>query len=323
MECFMDQQTYVSHSSTNICTPDVLKSGLKLGAVGAIGGLIFGHVMGTPLLLTAGVCAVGFVAFHALNSTLAFCQEKYDLKKSTVALILAAEFAVLGTALMVTGIASGILGSVSVAILGFATISVTISMLATAMFFKFNESKSLDSQTTKTTKTEESLSTELQTEESTQSKQIKQQIALDFQTWSVMVNLGNFKGENLTIFYGHKINNSRLIAPFSVEKTKEGLDKFIQDSIVQNIQNLIDPSYNDDSTIDIEVLIVGELETAESDQIVHYQTFRQSYVGNRGKGHPGFHDQELKDSFMTDYVTHFKLLEIPAEIWNEDGSFKA
>jgi hypothetical protein len=167
--------------------------------------------------------------------------------------------------------------------------------------------------------------------ESTQCISIKKQIANDLKLWSAMVRLDAFQGENLQIFYGHKIKNTdntdSLIAPFIVRKTSEGFDEFIKNIIIQPLQGMISNKYNNQSTVDIELLIVGELQTTEKDmllegKIVDYQSFRRSYVGNDWNGRSGCHNQDLKDSFMEHHVKYFKMLEIPAQIWNEDGSFK-
>ncbi|MBA3236755.1 MAG: hypothetical protein H0T62_00190 [Parachlamydiaceae bacterium] len=162
-----------------------------------------------------------------------------------------------------------------------------------------------------------------------QSEFIKSKIALDFNSWLKAVNLDNFQGEYIQIFYGDRIRNDgsireggiNQVGPFTVQRNSEEFSKFITNVIIPNLQDKISNKYSDRSTIDIELLIIGELSKEEDIQLVDFQSFRQSYIGTKGNGHSGMHDRDLKDSFIEGKKI-FKLFTMLDEIWNEDGSFR-
>jgi hypothetical protein len=132
--------------------------------------------------------------------------------------------------------------------------------------------------------------------------------------------LENFQEHKIQLFFGTRINISPTYGIYTIE-TSEELDKVIKNHIT-SLQLWIDEDFfTHRTTIDIEFLIVGALRLEEDSRIVDFQSFRQSYVGTKGKGFPGLYDFDSEDSFMS-AAKIFKHMYLPKQIWNEDGTFK-
>ncbi|MBA3238327.1 MAG: hypothetical protein H0T62_08300 [Parachlamydiaceae bacterium] len=167
-----------------------------------------------------------------------------------------------------------------------------------------------------------SFNVEMETKESNQCKSIKYRVESLFDSWKKMVDVDSFKGEKLKIYFGVKLSDGNEFekwGPRFINKTSEEFIKF-KDSCVKLILDNINNEYNDESTIDIELLIVGELKRDPQLELVDYQFFNQSYVGTNGKGQLGSHSKEFEEDFI-DLTKNLKLINIQDQLWSEDGSF--
>ncbi|MBA3236754.1 MAG: hypothetical protein H0T62_00185 [Parachlamydiaceae bacterium] len=155
--------------------------------------------------------------------------------------------------------------------------------------------------------------------------EIKEQIFWDLQLWSESIDVQNFKGDHLKIYFGANAENSEIsdveLAPTLINKNSEEFKDFINYSLTY-IQDCIDNG-DGQSPVDIEFLIIGDLETKYNFPSIEYQSFRQSYVGTkctkRTYIHPDTNSMDSIDNFMKILDT-FKLFTIVDEIWNEDGT---
>ncbi len=143
--------------------------------------------------------------------------------------------------------------------------------------------------------------------------EIKQIISRDLKLWYV----SDYEGDEIKVFYGTKYNNHLFKSHFFIKNgvnSSKDFQKHIETFIVKNLKNQIDIFYDNQTSIDIEMIVVG---LQKEDGIVNFQSFNQSYIGIKGNGgHIGMLNEELKDSFLE---IENPILTKP--IWDDNGEW--
>lgn len=151
------------------------------------------------------------------------------------------------------------------------------------------------------------------------SDDIKEKITNDFALCKLDEG---YEGKQVKVFYSIRYtadfpSRTYLSDAHLIKNSPEDFQTFINTYVIEYFKRNIKDSYNDKHTIEIEILVVGQLKKLNEEcETVDYQIFRQSYNGLKGDGHIGTRTEDLKESFLKQIPSYVRL-----PIWDSQGHF--